>query len=202
MRFDYFNTSFSLACCHLSAGASNINARINEIHDIESKSFKDMKFKEHDMQFIFGDLNFRIDLDINTCLQMIESKNLPSLIIYDQLNKAKTTSTTLIEFEEGELDFNPSYKYVVGGIEYDMKKKRVPSWCDRILFRKNKNIKILEYGRVDYIYSDHKPVYGVYNLKFSKVDEEKKRHVIREVRKNLSNNIVSMNVKDVSSIYF
>jgi hypothetical protein len=200
MRFNYLDTSFSIACCHLSAGGSNVNARIGEINEIVYKSFKDIKFKDHDIQFIFGDLNFRIDLDISTCLQMIESGNLSSLTIYDQLNKAKTVLTNLVDLEEGTLNFDPTYKYIVGGMEYDLKKKRVPSWCDRILLKKNPNVKILEYGRVDYIYSDHKPVYGVYSVRTTKVDEMKRRSVIRDLMENLSTNMVSTNVEDFTSI--
>ncbi len=196
MRFNYYDTSIAVACCHLAAGSSNINARIGEISDLINKTFtgkKEMKFKEHDIQFIFGDLNFRIDLDINACLQMIESGNIASLAIYDQLNKAKTVSTSLIDLEEGPLNFNPTYKYVVGTSEYDMKKKRVPSWCDRILFKKNKNLKVLEYDRVEYTHSDHKPIYGIYKIIVSKIDEEKKKAIINELKENSNNTVPSTN---------
>ncbi len=207
MRFNYFDTSIALACCHLSAGSGNITARIGEINDIINKPFtlkKEIKFKEHDIQYIFGDLNFRIDMDLSACLQMIESGNIGALAIHDQLNKAKTVSTSLIDLEEGPLNFDPTYKYVVGTSEYDMKKKRVPSWCDRILFKKNNNVKILEYGRVDYTHSDHKPIYGVYKITVSKVDEDKKKTIINELKEKLNNvpNTGEEYVQDFSSNSF
>jgi hypothetical protein len=39
------------------------------------------------------------------------------------------------EFEEGKINFPPTYKFKVGGQEYDAEKVRTPSWCDRILWR-------------------------------------------------------------------
>lgn len=42
-----------------------------------------------------------------------------------------------MEFEEGKLKFAPTYKFKVGASDYDFRssKVRIPSWCDRILFR-------------------------------------------------------------------
>jgi hypothetical protein len=36
-------------------------------------------------------------------------------------------------FREAAIDFRPTYKYSPPGDDYDQKKSRVPSWCDRIL---------------------------------------------------------------------
>lgn len=41
-----------------------------------------------------------------------------------------------IDFQEGNLDFDPTYKYDNGSTAYDTSEKaRTPSWTDRILFR-------------------------------------------------------------------
>jgi hypothetical protein len=187
IRFEYLNTSFSFAVCHLSAGSTNVNARITEINDIFNRTYsiKNVKFRDHDIEFILGDLNFRIDLDYATCRQMIQSKCLSALAAYDQLNKAKTVSTSLIELDEGPLNFDPTYKYIFGSSEYDSKKKRVPSWCDRILFRKSKLIELIDYNRVEYTFSDHKPIYGLYKITTNKIDYEKRNQIIEELKEKI-----------------
>jgi hypothetical protein len=206
IRFNYLDTSLAISCNHLTAGGSHVGARINEITDILTKTFngkKEIKFRDHDIQFIFGDLNFRVDLDMSTCLQMIYSGNYQALTVYDQLIKAKTISTSLIDLDEGNITFPPTYKYVVGTSEYDQKKKRIPSWCDRILFKRNERIKVLDYNRVDYTHSDHKPIYGIYRITTIKVDEEVKKKVVEEIKEKIKNEMMFLsndNSQDFSSI--
>ncbi len=202
LRFNYNDTSVSIANCHLSAGASNVSARITEINEILNRTYpiRSLRFKDHDLQFIFGDLNFRIDLDFHTCKQLISSGSLSSLVSYDQLNKAKSVSTTLIELDEGPLNFDPTYKYVMGSSEYDSKKKRVPSWCDRILFKKNKNIEVIDYNRVDYLISDHKPVYGLFKITTTKIDNSLKSQIIKEIRESVGGNLMTITDSQYSDI--
>ena len=79
LRFDYADTSIAVSSGHLAAGKSSKNSRINQLSDILIKSFplyRKKLFREHDVMLIFGDLNFRIDLDFNTCLQLIKNKKL------------------------------------------------------------------------------------------------------------------------------
>ncbi|XP_016119269.1 inositol polyphosphate 5-phosphatase K-like [Sinocyclocheilus grahami] len=63
----------------------------------------------------------------------------------DQLTMMKQKKATLQKFEEGPLDFQPTYKFDLNSDNYDTRvqktwfgfngKKRKPAWCDRILWR-------------------------------------------------------------------
>ena len=146
------------------------DARIKELNDILTKSVqinpnKEQKFRDHNIQFIFGDLNFRIELENSMCRQMIKSGNLENLTVYDQFLKARSMNPLFFELEEGPLNFDPTYKYDFNSNDYDSsKKKRVPAWCDRILWKKNKSVNLLSYNIANYTYSDHRPVFGLFNV--------------------------------------
>lgn len=163
VRFDYLDTSFAFSSGHFAAGSSANSSRISELTEVLNKNFpihKIPKFKDHNIMFVFGDLNFRCDIDYQSCLNLIKAKNLPQLLQYDQFLKSKEVNFSLIDVEEGEIKFNPTFKYTINTQDYDSKKKRVPSWCDRILFKKSKFAVQNLYERAEYTYSDHRPVFS------------------------------------------
>jgi len=194
IRFNYNDTSLVLSGCHLSA--DNNKNRIQEFNNILAQNFvkdnkkKDLKFKEHDIQFVFGDLNFRLDLEEYTAKMLINSKQYNDLLVHDQLCKAKHVNSSLIEFTEGPITFDPTYKYDIGSDNYDTsKKKRTPAWCDRILFRNTELIDVLCYNRVNYYQSDHRPIYGIYRVKTKKVKEEEKQKIINELKEKMTREV-------------
>jgi hypothetical protein len=132
-------------------------------------------------------------------LNYIRNGDLDSLGKEDQLNKKKSISYELMEMIEGPLKFEPTYKYIVGTSEYDTKKKRVPSWCDRILFRRSENIKVLDYNKVDYTHSDHKPIYGIFKIKADKIDKTLKEAVVKEIKMNMEKNSALNGSRDIES---
>ena len=67
------------------------------------------------------------------------------------------------KINEHKINFLPTYKYIKGYNYYNVK-KRIPSWTDRILFKKNKDIQCLYYNRIDVRYSDHRPVYALFEV--------------------------------------
>lgn len=69
--------------------------------------------------------------------QEIRKGNLKVLQARDQLLNSMSSSAILSKFGEGKLDFHPTYKYDDRSDYYDTSpKKRIPAWCDRILFEK------------------------------------------------------------------
>ena len=76
----------------------------------------------------------------------------------------------MLRFQEGPLDFLPTFRYVIGTNQYD--KDWMPSWTDRILFCSSPLCKVsnTHYDRVELNLSDHKPVYGIYKTQIKIVD--------------------------------
>lgn len=88
-----------------------------------------------------------------------------SLLEYDQLSIEKKGGRVMQGLNEGEIDFAPSYKYKVGTVdEFHPIAKRVPGWCDRILYLQH-DTKVLFYSSFkQYTLSDHKPITGIYSI--------------------------------------
>ncbi|KAI1232848.1 Phosphatidylinositol 4, partial [Lamprotornis superbus] len=108
-----------------------------------------------------------------------------------KLNIAKSTWPVLRGFQEGPLNFPPTFKFDVGTNKYDSSaKKRKPAWTDRILWKIKSPSKGLGTGghqpsqgvlsvsqlcycsHMEYAVSDHKPVAAIFAVQFaSKVDK-------------------------------
>ncbi|CAD7965722.1 unnamed protein product [Amoebophrya sp. A120] len=80
------------------------------------------------------------------------------------------------EFAEMPINFPPTYKInAFTRLDYDTsKKKRVPAWTDRILYKPNKNLKPLCYDAIfdnEQLYlSDHRPVYAQFEAELKNVN--------------------------------
>ncbi|KAJ3591124.1 hypothetical protein NHX12_009071, partial [Muraenolepis orangiensis] len=130
---------------------------------------------DHRLVFWFGDLNFRIqDHDMDFVRSCINDQTYHLLWSKDQLTMMKKKEPLLQEFEEGPLDFQPTYKFDRNSDLYDSRpyrtwsvfhgKKRKPAWTDRILQD--------WYGSdMTYCISDHKPVVGLFAIELKKLQE-------------------------------
>ena len=199
----------------------------NEI--VENNDQNSYLFKESDIWILFGDLNFRIDMDYEEFSQFIKSgQNWSNLLEYDQFKKNQQASIEFKEIiEEDPIVHPPSYKYILCSdmYDYDSKekneedgnnpnnpnnpntnlsgKKRNPSWCDRIFYKKNSFITkdemktINSFGLYNCVFdenfqtSDHRPIFNILDVIVFKDDEEKMRKIEREVNFNNKLNIKS-----------
>lgn len=207
-RFNIDDTSVIVANCHLESGQNKEKERVQQWKDVITNAFIDnstqYKFMDHDVKIVFGDLNFRISLGYESVLETIEDINSQAsygdteydmcvLLNNDQLNQLKLDYKWLYCFKEMPISFMPTYKYDKKSNEYDTsKKRRIPSWCDRILWYHNdtksgtKDHELLQpilYERRETTFSDHRPVVAYFEMQTHHHNAARKESFKRKVVK-------------------
>ncbi len=137
------NRHFIFANCHLPFDPKNPKSRTNCLLKICEK-INMIGNKDTNSIFIFGDLNYRTsDQKVITIedKQMIDkfrcsSTNLQKTITTDQLHLAlRTNPLKLYKLREANITFCPTCKFQYSNKKRNYNNKRIPSWCDRILFK-------------------------------------------------------------------
>lgn len=211
-RFQIHETSICFICAHLAANRENITARNSDFRSINDKAVllpekfardileernkarpvllqrsldEFITISDHDIIFWIGDFNYRIDVALSReeIFEFIERQDIATLRTFDQLNIERQHRRVFQDFQEGELIFNPTYKYQAGTDMYDIrpdKKLRPPAWCDRVLWKVNDKgadgvyeAKLLEYRRCELRPSDHKPISALFDCNVRKIIPEK-----------------------------
>ena len=166
----------------------NVEIKIDELfenkHNNSSKSLnsiindenKEKTMEDYDFVIISGDLNYRLNFDINENVEEIINKKDPEILWKkDQLTEEIKKEHDL---EEGIINFMPTYKYKEKLNEYDF--ERTPGWTDRILYKSKKkyDIMLCEYSSIQNIFlSDHKPVYAIFKINFKNREMNKKLEI-------------------------
>lgn len=203
IRLSFYGHMLCFLNCHLTAHMNYASQRVNEFeHILDAQNFDTKNTPhvlDHKVVFWFGDLNFRIEdhgmLFLRNC---ITSQRFNLLWPKDQLTMMKQKEVILQKFEEGPLDFQPTYKFDLNSDNYDTSgKKRKPAWCDRILWRVKPKASLTENtneeepekqqeeerevefplkmtqeyytSKMEYGISDHKPVIGIFHLELKKM---------------------------------
>uniref|UniRef100_A0A3Q3N0U6 Inositol polyphosphate-5-phosphatase Kb n=1 Tax=Mastacembelus armatus TaxID=205130 RepID=A0A3Q3N0U6_9TELE len=141
VHFSFYGHMMCFLNCHLAAHMNYALQRVDEFEYIlETQEFDipdTPQVLDHKVVFWFGDLNFRIaDHGLHFLRSSINSGRLNLLWNKDQLIMMKKKELFLQEFEEGPLNFKPTYKFDLNSDSYDTSgKKRKPAWTDRILWR-------------------------------------------------------------------
>ncbi|XP_061458637.1 phosphatidylinositol 4,5-bisphosphate 5-phosphatase A isoform X2 [Rhineura floridana] len=189
VRLSIFGNMICFLNCHLPAHMEKAEQRKEDfttiLHLQQFEGPVASGILDHDVVFWFGDLNFRIEsLDIRFVKYAIDNNILHQLWEKDQLNIAKSTWPILKGFQEGPLNFPPTFKFDVGTNLYDSSaKKRKPAWTDRILWKIKGSGVSTHPGRstsgvsavtqlcycshMEYTISDHKPVVSVFAVQFA-----------------------------------
>lgn len=171
------DSSICFINCHLAAGQKHTRQRNANLIDIleEKSAFPEpsqasassslfayrgggngSSVLDHEVCFVQGDLNYRIDLNREDVVRAVASGEYLKLLEFDQLNKERSSNQAfrLRTFTEAPITFWPTCayppenlaqgpadrtlpdKYDRGTDMYDSSEKnRIPAWCDRILYR-------------------------------------------------------------------
>ncbi|XP_018562659.1 inositol polyphosphate 5-phosphatase OCRL-1 [Anoplophora glabripennis] len=190
VRLELHNTSLCFVNCHLAAHVEEYERRNQDYKDINARmNFKKnpQAIKDHDQVYWLGDLNYRItDLTTTQVKTLLSRQEITTLLKADQLNQQKERGNVLLDYVEGDIKFQPTYKYDLNTDIYDTSEKaRPPAWTDRILWR-GKGIYQAEYrSHMDLKISDHKPVSALFKSEISVVDPIKFRRIHEDLLKKM-----------------
>lgn len=155
---------YKTICKSLSLSPENQPERTNEL-DLTAN---------FDRVFWLGDFNFRVTLgrsEVDGMLEKYKDQENPEckdLLAKDQLLDLMEQGKVFVGFTEPLIKFLPSYKHDIQSDNYDSSSKnRTPSWTDRVLYRSKdpSSIQPVLYSScVSVKTSDHRPVFGIYQV--------------------------------------
>ncbi|KAI8035944.1 synaptojanin-1 [Drosophila gunungcola] len=201
IRFVLHGTSMCFVCAHFAAGQSQVAERNADYAEITRKLAFPMgrTLKSHDWVFWCGDFNYRIDMEKDELKECVRNGDLPTVLEFDQLRKEQEAGNVFGEFLEGEIGFDPTYKYDLFSDDYDTsEKQRAPAWTDRVLWRRRKALaegdfaasawnpgNLIHYGRSELKQSDHRPVIAIIDAEIMEIDQQRRRAVFEQVIRDL-----------------
>ncbi|KAJ2893421.1 hypothetical protein IWW38_002867, partial [Coemansia aciculifera] len=214
VRLVYQDTPLCFVCSHLAHDAMQVERRNAQFHDLckrlqftakdggapsaaadplvplsNSRSLAPFATVfDHSYLLWIGDLNYRLAIDTGDMADIMARGEHQSLLGLDQLRIAMMNKQAFAGFEEAEIRFAPTYKFVLGTSTYD--EGRRPAWCDRILWWTRPGceggVRSISYDSVDsLVTSDHKPVRSQLELDVWKVNAECRQSVYLEVLREL-----------------
>ncbi|KFV87854.1 Phosphatidylinositol 3,4,5-trisphosphate 5-phosphatase 2A, partial [Struthio camelus australis] len=182
ISFLFNGTSFGFVNCHLASGSEKTHRRNQNYSDIlRSLVLGDKRLSAFDLTlrfthlFWFGDLNYRLNMDVQNILAHVTKREFEALLAVDQLTLEREKNKVFLRFSEGDISFPPTYRYERGSRDNYIWQKfkttgmriNVPSWCDRILWKSHPETHLVcnSYGCTDDIVtSDHSPVFATFEV--------------------------------------
>ncbi|XP_075486048.1 type II inositol polyphosphate 5-phosphatase 15-like [Primulina tabacum] len=175
------------------------------------------ELSEADMVVFLGDFNYRLGgISYDEARDFVSQRCFDWLKERDQLREEMEAGNVFQGMREGYIGFPPSYKFEKhqsGLAGYDSgEKKRIPAWCDRILYRDNRSAlastcsldcpvvsSIVQYEAcMDVTDSDHKPVRCILSVEVARVDELVRRQVFGEIIR--SNDKIKRFLEELSKV--
>ncbi|XP_037531687.1 inositol polyphosphate phosphatase-like 1b [Nematolebias whitei] len=182
VSFIFNGTSFGFVNCHLTSGSDKILRRNQNFVDILrflALGYKPLHGFDISLRFTHlfwcGDLNYRLDLDVQDILKHVSKREFEELMCADQLTRERHKRKAFFNFKEEKIAFPPTYRYERGSRDCYLWQKyktsgvrvNVPSWCDRVLWKSYPETHLIctAYGCTDDIFtSDHSPVFATFQV--------------------------------------
>ena len=201
IRMKIDDSSLAFVTAHFAAGQSAVEDRNRDYWTITNGLlFRGAKLLDVDNVFWFGDFNYRVDMENQAARAIVSKRNYTELIRNDQLSIQMRNGSAFKGFKEGELNFDPTYKYDNGSISYDTsEKQRVPAWTDRVIYRGD-FISLIEYSRGEQVMSDHRPVKAIFNISVALFDQTAKAKIDAQLRRKSNNSLGTGTRSSKSSI--
>ena len=160
--------------------SSNFDEQMNKTKGDNFEELEDtIGVNQYDLVIFSGDLNYRINMEIEDCKKILEAKDIETLLVKDQLSASiRSKEIEMDDFFEGQINFLPTYKFQDGTDNYDYN-ERVPGWTDRILYRANNlsDVILCKYSAIfEAKTSDHKPVYAIFKINFNSHEKNKEKY--------------------------
>ncbi|KAK9292066.1 hypothetical protein L1049_020020 [Liquidambar formosana] len=185
----------------VAVGASSAVQMLRSTNAMGAHSEEGMpQLSEADMVVFLGDFNYRLDgISYDEARDFVSQRCFDWLREKDQLRAEMEAGNVFQGMHEAVIRFPPTYKFEkhqAGLAGYDSgEKKRIPAWCDRILYRDSRPALVSEcsldcpvvssvsqyeacMGVID---SDHKPVRCIFNVDIARVDESVRRQEFGEI---------------------
>ncbi|XP_028807480.1 type II inositol polyphosphate 5-phosphatase 15 [Neltuma alba] len=195
----YRTMSFSRSTNLINAAAAGTSSAVPMCRGTNSpEGMPDLS--EADMVVFLGDFNYRLDgISYDEARDFVSQRCFDWLRERDQLRAEMEAGNVFQGMREAIITFPPTYKFErhqVGLAGYDSgEKKRIPAWCDRILYRDSRSSfvadcslecpvvsTVLQYEAcMDVTDSDHKPVRCIFTTDIARVDESIRRQEFGEI---------------------
>ncbi|KAI5066836.1 hypothetical protein GOP47_0017364 [Adiantum capillus-veneris] len=163
-------------------------------HDSGDSNVNMSELSEADLLIWVGDFNYRLtDVSYTEAVSLARDSNWEELIKKDQLRLEMKAGRVFQGMREAYIMFQPTYKFDKGSTELDYDssdKRRVPAWCDRVLYRDSfdsNEAQKLGCSRpiaasascyeacMEAIESDHKPVSCLLDVQVAVINEAARR---------------------------
>ncbi|XP_057801444.1 type I inositol polyphosphate 5-phosphatase 8-like isoform X2 [Salvia miltiorrhiza] len=177
-------TTFCFVCTHLASGekeGAETRRNLDVMEILKRTRFSHSvphNILDHDKIIWLGDLNYRLaSVCGDDTYQQLERNDWQALLQKDQLRLEQKAGRVFQGWEEGEIYFAPTYKYIANSDTYasqtssPKEKRRTPAWCDRIMW-KGEGLQQMCYFRSESRFSDHRPVYSVFTVTGGKQTDE------------------------------
>ncbi|KAH6809309.1 Endonuclease/exonuclease/phosphatase family protein [Perilla frutescens var. frutescens] len=186
-----------------AAGVSSANQMLRGSNATSNPEEIRPDLAEADMIVFNGDFNYRLfGITYDEARDLVSQRSFDWLREKDQLRAEMKVGKVFQGMREALIRFPPTYKFEKGksGLGgYDSgEKKRIPAWCDRVLYRDNRAgptkecsldcpviASISQYEAcMDVVESDHKPVRCKLNLDIAHVDKSVRRQEFGKILKS------------------